>query len=204
MKNVLLIVNIVLVIAVGTLFFLYFSTAPAKIGAAVVSGAGEENNDQQFRIAYFEMDSVENNYLYAQEIRSMFKDKERKLNEELESIKNRYNQLWEESSQMQGNLSEEEKNKRKIALDQMAENYKNRQQIAGQELQGEAFRYKFEIHKEIKDFLKKYSTEHGYAFIFANGITEGIDMMFYKDTAYDVTKDLLKSLNESYKTKKKK
>jgi outer membrane protein len=205
MKNALLIVNIVLVIAVGTLFFLYFSkTNPVKIGASVVSGSAEEHSNDNFKIAYFEMDSIENNYLYAQEIRTMFKEKERKLNDELDNIKNRYNQLWEESSQMQSNLSEEDKNKRKIALDQMAENYKNRQQVVGQELQGEAFRYRFEIHKQIKDFLKEYSKVNGYSYIFVNGGTEGQDFMFYKDTGNDVTADLLKNLNESYKAKKKK
>jgi outer membrane protein len=203
MKNVLLVVNIVLVIAVGTLFFLYFSKTPSKIGAAVVSESAGERGNSEFRVAYFEMDSVENNYIYAQEIRGMFKEKERKLNEELDNIKNRYNQLWEESSQMQSNLSDEEKNKRKIALDQMAENYKNRQQVAGQELQGEAFRFKFEIHKQIKDFLKQYSKDKGYTYIFVSGGTEGVDFMFYKDTAYDITADLLKSLNESYRAKKK-
>lgn len=204
MKNVLLIVNIVLVIAVGTLFFLYFSkTNPTKFGAAVASGP-VETEGKDLRIAYFEMDSIENNYLYAQDVRSMFKDKERKLNDELENIKSRYNQLWEESSQMQSNLSDDEKNKRKLALDQMAENYKNRQQVAGQELQGEAFRYRFEIHKQIKDFLKEYSKAKGYSYIFVNGGTEGQDYMFYKDTGNDVTADLLKSLNESYKAKKKK
>ena len=202
MKNALLVVNIILVIAVGTLFFLYFSkTTSAKIGAAVVTGQESENQD--FRIAYFEMDSVESNYVYAQEIRTIFKEKERKLSEELDNIKSKYNKLWEESSQLQSNLTEEEKGRRKLALDQMAENYKNRQQVVGQELQSEAFRYKFEIHKQIKDYLKEYSKENGYAYIFVSG-AEGIDFMFYKDTVYDVTKDLLKSLNDSYLAKKKK
>lgn len=204
MKNVLLIVNVVLVIAVGTLFFLYFSkTTPSKIGASVVSGAAE-NNNQDFKIAYFEMDSIENNYTYAQEIRNIFKEKERKLNEELDSYKNRYNKLWEESSQMQNNLSDEEKNRRKIALDEIAEGFKNRQLAVGQELQSEAFRFKIEIHKQIKDYLKEYSKAKGYSYIFVNGGTEGLEFMFYKDTVYDVTADLLKSLNESYRSKKKK
>lgn len=203
MKNALLIVNVILVIAVGTLFFLYFSkTTPAKIGASVVTGPSDDS--EEFRIAYFEMDSVENNYAYAQEIRTMFKERERKLGEELEKIKNDYNKLWEQSSQMQTALTDEEKNRRKIELDQMAERYKSRQQVVGQELQSEAFRYKFEIHKQIKDYLKQYSKEKGFAFIFVNGGTEGMEFMFFKDTAYDVTNDLVKSLNESYLAKKKK
>ena len=204
MKNALLIVNILLVIAVGTLFFLYFSnTTPAKIGASVVA-AGSDDSPEDFKIAYFEMDSVENNYAYAQEIRTMFKERERKLSEELDIIKNDYNKLWEQSSQMQTALTDEEKNKRKIELDQMAERYKSRQQVVGQELQSEAFRFKFEIHKQIKDYLKEYSKEKGFAFIFVNGGTEGMEFMFYKDTVYDVTNDLVKSLNESYLAKKKK
>lgn len=204
MKNALLIVNIILVIAVGTLFFLYFSKTPVtRIGAAVVSGPGERNNNET-RIAYFEMDSVENNYLYAQEIRSMFKERERNLGVELDKIKNEYNKLWEQSSQMQATLTEEEKSKRKLELDEMAERYKSRQQVVGQELQSEAFRYKFEIHKQIKDYLKQYSKENGIAYIFVSGGTEGVDLMFYKDTVYDVTGDLVRSLNESYLAKKKK
>ncbi|HEX6916013.1 MAG TPA: hypothetical protein VF145_12280, partial [Chitinophagaceae bacterium] len=85
MKNALLIVNIVLVIAVATLFFLYFSRkAPQLSAAAVTSGATE--NPAEFRIAYFEMDSLENNYTYFKEMRELFRSREQKLNGDLEAI----------------------------------------------------------------------------------------------------------------------
>lgn len=197
MKNALLAVNVLLVIAVATLFFLYFTKKTPQLSAAVTANnteAGPEN----FRIAYFEMDSIESNYNYFKDVRELFRNKEEKLNNDLQQIKNQYNKLWEETNQNAANLSEEEKIKRKQTLDMLEQSYKSKQEMQGAELQSEGFRYRQEITKKIQEFLKKYNQERGYAFILSNSN----DLIYYKDTVYNITEDLVKGLNAEYKPKK--
>jgi outer membrane protein len=128
----------------------------------------------------------------------LFRNKEEKLNNDLQQIKNQYNKLWEETNQNAASLSEEEKIKRKQTLDMLEQSYKSKQEMQGAELQSEGFRYRQEITKKIQEFLKKYNQEKGYAFILSNSN----DLLYYKDTVYNITQDLVKGLNAEYKPKK--
>lgn len=198
MKNALLVVNVLLVIAVATLFFLYFSKKAPQLSAAVTSGAaGEAGNG--FRIAYFEMDSIENNYNYFKDVRDQFRGKEQQLNTELQSIKNQYEKMYEEYTQIHTTLSPEEKAKREQNLVMLQESYKNKQELQGSELQSQGFKYRQEIYKKIQDYLKDYNKEKGFAFIFASNP----DMFYYKDSVYNITGDLIKGLNSQYTPAKK-
>lgn len=198
MKNALLIVNVLLVIAVSTLFFLYFSKKTPQLSASVTSGSTETT--QGFKIAYFEMDSIENNYNYFKDVRSQFRGKEQALNNELQNIKNQYEKLYEEYTQIHTTLSPEEKVKREQNLVMLQESYKNKQELQGSELQSEGFKYRQEIYKKIQDYLKDYNKDKGFAFIFASNP----DLFYYKDSVYNITGDLIVGLNETYKPVKKK
>lgn len=201
MKNALLIVNVVLVIAVATLFFLYFTNKAPKVIASVtntetpVSAGG-------FKIAYFEMDSVENNCLLSKEAREALRVKEEALNNQLQGIKDKYNKLWEESNQKLSSLSDDEKAKRKETLDMLEETYKSQYQNNGAAIQSEMFKYRQKIFSEVQKFLKDYCTEKGYSFALASGGTTN-DPIYYKDSMYNITTDLIKGLNEKYKAQKK-
>jgi outer membrane protein len=198
MKNALLILNVLLVIAVATLFFLYFSKKAPQMGAAL-SNNNAQPAGQNFRIAYFEMDSVENNYNYFKDVRNQFRAKEQQLNADLQDLKNRYNKMYEEYGQAHASLSVEEKNKREQALINLQEEYKTRQEVQGSSLQNEGFKYRQEVTKKIQDYLKEYNKEKGYAFIFSSNP----DLLYYKDSIYNITNELVKGLNEQYKPKNK-
>jgi outer membrane protein len=198
MKNALLALNVLLVIAVATLFFLYFSKKAPQMGAAL-SNNNPAPSGQTFRIAFFEMDSVENNYNYFKDVRNQFRAKEQQLNADLQELKNRYNKMYEEYGQAHAALSIEEKNKREQALISLQEEYKQRQEVQGSSLQNEGFKYRQEITKKIQDYLKEYNKEKGYAFIFSSNP----DLLYYKDSLYNITNELVKGLNEAYKPKNK-
>ena len=54
------------------------------------------------------------------------------------------------------------------------------------------------LKTNIEDFLKDYTKENHYSYIFA--FEPGF--MFYRDTIYNITSDLVKGLNERYPRKK--
>jgi outer membrane protein len=77
-------------------------------------------------------------------------------------------------------------------------NLKNKRQMMEQEIQDESFKKLQDVNKRIEDYLKGYNKDKGYAYIFSNVP----DMMYYKDTVYNITADIVKGLNEQYKQKK--
>jgi outer membrane protein len=196
MKNALLIINVLLVIAVGTLFVLYFSKKNPQVGVAFANN-DTPVNPQGFKIAYFEMDSIENNYAYFKDVRNKFRAKEEKLNGELQQLKEQYNKLWEESTQMQAKLTDDEKMKRQQTLQMLQERFTNKQSVEVPALQNESFRDRQEVSKKIQEYLKQYNKEKGFAFIFSSNP----DLIYYKDSAYNVTNDVINGLNGEYKKK---
>jgi outer membrane protein len=204
MKNALLVINVFLVIAVGTLFFLYFTKKAPQLSAAVINDTGRSAKPENFRIAYFEMDSIENNYILSKIARERVREKEEALKRESQELIDKYNKLLDESLQIQHSLSDNEKMKRQQDLEGLKEAWQTKQQVQNVEVQNEILKYRQKIYLELQDFLKKYSVEKGFAFVMASESDGTInDPLYYKDAMYDITRDVVNGLNESYKAKNK-
>ena len=193
MKNFTLGLNIVLAVAVAVLFYLHFSskksvTAPAN--AAAVSGG--------FRIAYFEMDSIQSQFEYFKEVRSTLNSKDQELGRELASMENNFRNKYQDLQKVGSTLSQAEVANRQQELVEMDKNLKSRKQMMDQEMQDESLKKLQDVKKKIEDYLKDYNKDKGYSYIFAGSP----DLIYYKDTVYNITGDMLKGLNELYKKKK--
>ena len=53
---------------------------------------------------------------------------------------------------------------------------------------------------EVKKFIKDYGKKKGYDYIYGTG--DAATVLYAKDN-YDITKDVLKELNDTYKSSKK-
>jgi outer membrane protein len=54
--------------------------------------------------------------------------------------------------------------------------------------------------KKINAFLTDYNTTKSYSYIFS--YSSGINVLFYKDTAYNITNEVVDGLNQAYKASK--
>ncbi len=193
MKNFTLGLNIVLAIAVAVLFYLHFSskknvsTVPSS--SAVSSG---------FRIAYFDMDSVQNQFDYFKDVRSTLNSKDQELGRELASMENNFRNKYQDLQKVGSTLSQAEVANRQQELVEMDKNLKSRKQMMDQEMQDESLKKLQDVKKKIEDYLKDYNKDKGYSYIFAGSP----DLIYYKDSVYNITADMLKGLNELYKKKK--
>lgn len=76
---------------------------------------------------------------------------------------------------------------------------KAQEQIKSQELQDESIRKIQDVKKTIEDFLKEYNKGKNFSYI----LSSSSDIIYLKDTAYNITSDLIEGLNKNYKEKKK-
>lgn len=193
MKNSSTIINVVFGVAIATLFYLHFnSKAPA-----LNHSANTNNQDGSFKVAYFEIDSIENHYEYYKEVRNYVRNKEQNMANQLNELKNAYFKKVKEYQEKGNTMSQAEQGAAQQDLMRMEEAYKSKEQMLGQELQDESFRKLQDVKKKIEEFLAAYNKDKGYAYILA----AQPDLMYLKDTAYNITGDLIKGLNANYKKK---
>jgi outer membrane protein len=195
-RNFLLAFNIVLLILVGILFYLHFSSkkTPETATAAVADTAPPGT----FRIAYFDMDSIERNYDYLRNVKNELKAKEGELNGQLNTLKNKYMSKVTKFQQEAQTMTQERQGSMQKDLLQEQKVIQNKEQAINSELQDESFKKMQNVNKTIEDFLKEFNKNKEYAYIL--GYQSGT--IYYKDPRYDITNTVLKGLNESYKNKK--
>src|ERR1051326_3548239 len=94
MKNGLVALNVILLIAVGVLFYLYFASKKTNSSANSRTerqgSGGSMTSPQACQIAYFEMDSIAANFEKAKEMKTELEKKEDKINEEMGRLQNNY------------------------------------------------------------------------------------------------------------------
>ena len=199
MKNASLILNVVLLVAVAVLFYLHFSSTTKAATPAKVASSASSNKvpGGDFRIAYFELDSLNNSFALVKDVKSELSREEEKMNNELARLQKSYNDKFTQyQSQAQTMSSQESENANRDIM-QMQQRFATAKQQWEMRLQDMSMRKMQEVKNKVEEFLKEYNKTKGYTYIF--GYEPGF--MFYRDSSYDVTADLIHGLNDKYKKK---
>jgi outer membrane protein len=199
MKNGLLIWNIVLTLVVGYLLFAQFGkkSGPAEVKRQPAAG-DTMSYSNVFRIAYFEMDSVENSYEMVKDVKSEINRKEEEYNKEFEKESM---PLREKYQQWQNAKSPAEQNSIQQELTMIDNNLKSKRQEMDQQYQSFVTQKNLKLRKSVEDFLAEYNKDKKYTYIIA--YEQGL--FYYKDSAYNITSEVVRGLNQQYiKSKAKK
>lgn len=200
MKNGLLVWNIVLTLLVGYLLF-----AQLNKKGNVVAGNKNVSRDSNvanagFRIAYFEMDSIETHFTMVKDIKAEIAKKDEEYSNSLNQLDATYkNKILEyQQKEKAGTMVQADYEKAQVDLRQLEDRLKNRKQELDQQYQDFVMRKNLGVKKKIEDFLTEYNKTQGYSYIVA--YEQGL--FYYKDTTYNITSEVIKGLNEEYKNKK--
>ena len=197
MKNGLLIWNVVLSIVAALLLFLQFG--PKKTSKN--SGKKTEKDTtaaNQFRIAYFEMDSLEANFNLVKDVKSEINTKDIEYNNNLNKLDQTYRDKYNFYVQKPP-TTQEENDAAQNVLKELGESLKNQKQELDQKYQDFVMRKNLEVKKKIEDYLKIYNQGNKYSYI----ISYEQGLFYYRDSSYNITADLIRGLNEYYKPVKK-
>ena len=192
MKNGL-IFNWILLVLVGVLFYLHFSST-GKNNAVKPVEIQSSSNQGQFRIGYFEMDSVSNSFAMVKEVKSDLSKEEDKMNTNLSHLQKMYNDKlahYQTQATQMTQIQSEQANREML---QLQETIRGQKQEMDQKYQDYYMRKMQDVKNKIVDFLKEYNKTKGYSYIF--GYEPGF--IYYRDTIYNITKDLVKGLNDHY------
>ncbi len=200
MKNVSVALNVILLIAVGILYFLFFNEKGSS--ATTPKGAKDAvTTSLSTKLAYFDMDSIENRYTYIKEVREQLKAKEQAISGEMNGLKKGYTDRIQQLQAKAQTMSQQEGEAAQAEINQMQQKLQQREAELTQNLQGEQFKMMQDINKNIEEFLKTFNKQKQYAFIFSH---QPGDFIYYKDSMCNITSDIVNGLNAAAASAKKK
>jgi outer membrane protein len=190
MKNLSLILNAVLLVAVGVLFYLHF--APKSSMAET-----ESINPSDFKIAYINSDSVLKNYEFFKVNIEKLESKGKKLDQDLQ---NRAQSLQNDITAYQRNYGSMTIGQAKAVEEDLGKKRQNLelyQRSLEQELMTEQGKMNEDLYKKVTDFLKIYAEQKELQIVLK--FNPSSDLL-YGGKSVDITKEVIQGLNEAYKT----
>jgi len=197
MKKELLIWNVVLTLVAGYLLFLQFGPGK-KRSVAPKTSIKDTSANKEFKIAYFEMDSVEANFNLVKDVKAEISNKETEYTNNIDRLDQTYRKKYNEYAQ-KGQMTEEETLQAQAVLKDLGDRLKAERQDIDQKYQEFVMFKNLEVKKKIEEYLKEYNKNKKYSYI----ISYEQGLFYFKDTAYNITSDIIRGLNDFYKPVKK-
>jgi len=190
MKNFSAVLNVILLVAVGVLYFLFFKGD--KSTSSTLKAGPKDTSNSGSSIAYFNMDSVENQYIEIKHLREQLKTDEQVLTNELDGLKRDYTKRMQELQAQAKTMTQEQGEAAQAEIYKKEQNIRQKEAENGQALQVKQFNMVQQINKKIEEFLKSYNSQGKYAYIFSH--SPG-DFIYYKDSLCNITNDIVSGLN---------
>ena len=199
MNKGLLVLNIVLFIAVVILFFLFFSRKDKTISVIPT----RSNHDttalrQQTPVAYFDMDSIEENFFLWKKVQDEVLKSEQTINDSINRMKMGLQMQYQQFKEQEAKMPLDDIKKANSYFMERDQEIKNRERTLMQDYQKYYMNRQQEIVNKIKNYCKEFNKDKKYSYI----IAREPGLFYYTDTAYNVTSELLKGLNAFYNKKK--
>jgi outer membrane protein len=197
MKNLSLILNAVLLVAVGVLFYLHFSDR--KTSAPVVETSSGAVLPSELRIAYINSDSVLQHYEYLKANRVQIEAKTKKIEQE---YRNRAQGLQNEITAYQRNVTNMTLGQVKAVEEDLGKKQQNLQmyqQTISQQLMEEEAKLNKELYDRVTAYLKKFAAEKDLHFVLKFDVSSDV---LYAGNALDVSQDVIAGLNAEYEQEK--
>jgi outer membrane protein len=200
MKNILPAITAILAVLVGVLFYLHFKNHSQidKINTKVAGNDTAAN--RPLKIAYVDLDSIQEKYDYYREKMTEFEKKkegaDRDLNNSFQRIENEriaFVQKGNAITQVEAEAFQRDYARKMQNLEQQKANMER-------QIQEEGIKTMDELKKKINAFLADYNTTKSYSYIFS--YSSSINVLFYKDTAFNITNEVVAGLNQAYKASK--
>ncbi|MBC7933973.1 MAG: OmpH family outer membrane protein [Rhizobacter sp.] len=198
MKHFSTILNVVLLAAVGFLYYYVFagkkSATPVVktlVGSNSVSQAGNAP------IAYVELDSLNEKIVFIKERRKELEGEQRAIETEWQSamrgLEAQKNEFVKKGNAITQQMAEEFQAK----FYQQQQNIEEKKQNQTQKLTEKSYKAMDNIQKQLKEFLADYNKDKKYLYILTSGT--GLEYMIYKDSSLNITADVIEGMNAKLK-----
>ncbi|TAH02346.1 MAG: OmpH family outer membrane protein [Sphingobacteriales bacterium] len=159
-----------------------------------------EIKDENAAIVYVNSDSLLNNYTYFKEIKAKFEGKSKKAQDDLKAKGTAFQREVAAYQQGAASLSADQRAATEQRLARKQQELQGYQQNAGAALQNEEGIENEKLYNKVAEYLKKYAKTKGYKMVLT--YSKSNSAILFADESLDVTKEVIKGLNEEYKSSK--
>ena len=152
------------------------------------------------KTAYVDTSKLMSEYTEAKDIEAKYKAKSEEMGKELETEIARFKTeaaSFQKNAQLNGQAWAQQKG---AELQKREQQLQYAQQAMAQQLQQESGVEIDSVVSNVKKFIKTYGKEKGYAYIYGTGEAATI---LYAEDKYDITKEIVKLLNDKYSSASK-
>lgn len=201
MKQFSLILNVILVLALAFLYYHVFSEKKqtSKV-SSITTGSETTTAGNRPPIAYVDLDSLNEKIFYIKERRKELEGEQKTIesewNNSMRGLENKKNEFLKRGNA----ITQQDAEQFQGELYQQQQQIEARKQNTMQKLSEKSYKFMEDIQKKLKEFLAEYNKEKNYMYILTTGT--GLDYMVYKDSALNITSDVILGMNEKMGKKK--
>lgn len=192
MKNLSTLLFVLLFALVGVLF--YFQVTSKKAGEHM--SAKLDAQAHKINVAYVDIDSLENNYEYFKILQKKYEAKrdsiDKALNSDFNVIENERLRFVQKGNAITEVEAQNFENAYKLKMQTL----ENKKLQLSKELNDEQAKGMDDVLNKIEAYMNEYNRNSHYSFVF--GVAKGNMMFLHKDTACNITNEVLKGLNADY------
>lgn len=192
MKHFSLILNIVLLALVGFLYYLHFSSSKSQV--VLVRSDKDSSVNHGNKVAYIDLDSLQNNYEYYKKIKTDIDLKQNASTDEINNLQKRYQSRAMQLQQKGPTMNQHDQEVAMKEINQMQQDLQAKKQSIDNDLFSYNSKMKEDILTRIQNYLKEYNKDGRYDYI----LSYEPGFMFYKDTALNITREVIEGLNKQY------
>ncbi len=198
MKNISLIINAVLLVGLGLLYFLHFNS---KSGSSRNDSSKGMASSSDLKIAYVNIDSILVNYTLSVELNDALVKKQSNMKSKLEKEGMNFQkdaQIFQEKvqkgiflTQQRAEEAQQDLMARQQELQQMEYEYTNQLQMEQQKMNAQLF-------DSITNYINDYNTPERFQVILGHSLGGN---MLYGSEQLSITNEVIEGLNKRYATK---
>jgi outer membrane protein len=172
-------------------------TLIVSVLAFAVVSCNQTQATKEVKTAYVDTSKLLKEYTEAKDIEAKYKAKSEEMGRELEAEVNRFKSdaaNFQKNAQANGQVWAQQKG---AELQKREQQLSYAQQAILEQLQQESGTEMDSLVSNVKKFIKDYGKEKGYDYIYGTG--EAVSIL-YAQEKYDITNEIVKSLNDTYKS----
>lgn len=196
--------NAVLLVAVGILFYWHFKGTSAGDNAQVFGPTSKDSSliTKPLKVAYVDLDSIEDKFAYFKQKQNEFDRERETADRDLNAAANDWERKRMEMAKKGAALTQAEVENFQKEYTSGMQDLQRQHDVKQQEFAAKQQKIMEDIQGKIKAFLEDYNKTKKYSFIFTTG--KGALNLFYEDTSYNITEEVLTGLNATVQLPKDK
>lgn len=190
-----------LTLLVGYLVFDKFSSGKKRETVTKTDNTWDSTGQSaDFRVAFFEMDSVAAKFEEVKQLKNELSAKEEANNNELNRLTQQFRSRYEyyQKEMEEGRMNENSSVTASEELRKMEENIKSRKLQLEQDYNDFYMRRQNDIKSKIEAFIKDFNKDGKYTYV----VSDDPGLFYFKDPRYNITAEVVRGLNTLYPPKK--